>query len=260
MTNALGTSPTGYARFSDANPTAWLMNAFQIAAGGTISKVRFYQPISNFATTVGVSTLTAHIWHSGNAAGQTFSIPLTNTLGFVEATLSTPVVATAGEWIGVEYQAPAGGHYVAKAGALPFTANGITVDHSSYRDASGTAAMTDAVNDPATATGTASYGLDIEVGVATLSALACTVVKTDSTHVSVSWPLPDATISGGVTILRGTGTLSTDATGKTPTDAGYDPTTIATVSVRATGQTTSPYSDTVPSAGTYTYWIARTAG
>lgn len=94
-----------------------------------------------------------------------------------------------------------------------------------------------------------------------LPPLVFTATKTDSTHVSVAWTLPDATITNGVTILRAAGdqTTTLDGAGKSPGTAGYDPSTIAGTAVVATGRTSSPYADTLPTPGVYTYWIVRTA-
>lgn len=93
------------------------------------------------------------------------------------------------------------------------------------------------------------------------SALAVSVTRVDDTTVSIDWDDADSSITNGVSIVRGAGDLSDslDSAGKAAGESGYDPTTISGVSVVSENVTTSPYSDTVPSAGVYTYWINRSA-
>lgn len=94
-----------------------------------------------------------------------------------------------------------------------------------------------------------------------LGPLAFTAARVDDTTVSIAWDDTDVSITAGVTVVRASGDLSTtaDAAGNVPGDHDYDPTTIVGVTEVATGVTSSPHSDTVPSAGTYTYWINRSA-
>lgn len=94
-----------------------------------------------------------------------------------------------------------------------------------------------------------------------LPPLSFTVTKTDSTHTSVSWTSSDSTITHGVSIVRAAGdkTTSVDGNGVAVGASGYDPTTIAGATTIASAVTTSPYADTVPTSGTYTYWINRTS-
>lgn len=94
-----------------------------------------------------------------------------------------------------------------------------------------------------------------------LPPLSFTVTKTDSTHTSVSWSSSDSTITHGVSIVRAAGdkTASVDGNGVAVGATGYDPTTIAGATTIASAVTTSPYADTVPTSGTYTYWINRTS-
>lgn len=242
MSNALGTSPTGYTLSTDALTGGYAMNAFSLASGGDVTKIRFWKATTGYATAFGASTLTGHIWHSGNVAGQTFLIPLTDTAGWAEVDI-TPFTVTAGEIFGVEVQTLTG-RYTAKTGSLPLTANGITIKGGAYRESG--EFMNGAPAEPVSgAVGTASYGLDIEAS--TITALAVDAGSDQSIFTTGTASLT-ATPSGGTgsktvvwTKVSGpAGTFSSTTTASTvftPSGAGtYVLRAIATDAASATAQ------------------------
>lgn len=91
-----------------------------------------------------------------------------------------------------------------------------------------------------------------------LQKIAMSTTRLSSTSVSVAWTNPgDA--PDGVTIVRAPGSVTNDGLGNTPSESDYDPLTVSGATVVAEGQTSSPYTDSGLTPGTYTYWVARTA-
>jgi len=92
-----------------------------------------------------------------------------------------------------------------------------------------------------------------------LDPIVMSVARATASSVEVSWTHPtDA--PDGVSIARAPGAHVNDDEDREPSDANYDPFTIAGCVEVTTGETTSPYFDVGLAPGTYTYWVYRTGG
>lgn len=85
-----------------------------------------------------------------------------------------------------------------------------------------------------------------------------TATRVSDTSVSVAWTHP-SDAPNGVTVARVAGAQVNDGLGRGPGEPDYDPLTIPGATAVTNGLTSSPYVDTVPTSGVYTYWVARTA-
>lgn len=234
-----------------------------------VAGVRFYSPAGQTGTAVG-------LYEAGQATG----VPIAQkaqdfSTGWNEVLFDAPVAITAGGdyFFAVLLPGPTV-HYTALTAGVTdnFAETGwVAVKPGQFHSPASSLTLSAPPHIGGTAdggqfadTGTPTwYGVQVVTGSATPpAALDFTATRVDDTHVSVAWDDADPTITDGISVVRAAGDQSAtlDGAGIAPGAEGYDPTTIAGASVLAENVLVTPYADTVPSAGAYTYWINRSAG
>jgi len=156
MVNVYGSTPPTTTSGSTPGPTG-ILTSFSVSSTGSLTAIRYYSVPSPSTDTLSVIVYGAGVNNQTQLSSTTF-VP-SGSVGWQTVTLPSPVALTAGLVYTINVGLLAGTYkYGYTLGALPDSANGITIHNSGVRTGSGWAE-----NSTTTLPDSDAYGFDFEI-------------------------------------------------------------------------------------------------